>query len=54
MKGREWAERNAPLLLAGVVLLLLVVVIRSFRLPETARTMLSNLMLKTDNARIRY
>lgn len=38
MKGREWAGRNAPLLLAGIVLLLLVVVIRSFRLPETPRT----------------
>lgn len=40
MKARdwEWAEHNLPLLLASVVILMLVVVIQSFQIPKTERT----------------
>ncbi len=37
MKGREWIKRNLPLLLAGLIIVALAIVIRSFRLPETQR-----------------
>ncbi|MCR5347325.1 MAG: BMP family ABC transporter substrate-binding protein [Fretibacterium sp.] len=37
MRGREWATHNLPLLLVGLICIALVVVIRSFRLPETER-----------------
>ena len=37
MKGSEWAARNLPLLLVGLISVVLIIVIRSFRLPETER-----------------
>ena len=37
MKSKEWAKRNLPLLLVGLICVALVVVIRSFQLPETER-----------------
>ena len=37
MKGKEWVERNLPFVLVGLIIFALVVVIRSFRLPETER-----------------
>ena len=37
MKGKEWAERNLPLLLVFLIVVVLVVVIRSFQLPEPNR-----------------
>ena len=37
MKSKKWAEHNLPLLLVGVICVVLVVVIRSFQLPETER-----------------
>ena len=37
MKGKEWAARNLPLLLVVLISVALVVVIQSFRLPETER-----------------
>ena len=37
MKGREWTKRNLPLLLAGLIIVALVVIIQSFRLPGIQR-----------------
>ncbi len=37
MKGKEWVEHNLSFVLVGAVIIALVVVIRSFRLPETVR-----------------
>ena len=37
MKSKKWAEHNLSLLLVGVICVVLVVVIRSFQLPETGR-----------------
>lgn len=37
MKSKKWAVHDLPLLLAGVICVVLVVVIRSFQLPETGR-----------------
>ena len=37
MKGKEWVERNLPFVLVGFIIIALVAVIRSFRLPETER-----------------
>lgn len=37
MKGKNWAARNLPPLLVALICVALVVVIRSFRLPETER-----------------
>ena len=37
MKGKEWMENNLPFVLAGLILISLTVVIRSFRLQETGR-----------------
>lgn len=37
MKGRDWVAHNLPPLLVALICIALVVVIRSFRLPETER-----------------
>ncbi len=37
MKGKEWMGLNFPFVLIGLIIIALVVVIRSFRLPETGR-----------------
>ncbi len=52
MKARdwEWAENNLPLLLAGFVILLLVIVIQSFQLPEMNRTVKVGCVLIGDKA----
>ena len=37
MKGKDWVTSNLPLLLAGLIAILLVIVIQSFRLPKPER-----------------
>ncbi len=50
MKGREfeWAEANLPLLLAAFVILVLIVVIHSFRLPAVDRNVMVGCVLIGD------
>ena len=37
MKGKDWVTSNLPLLLVGLIAILLVIVIQSFRLPKPER-----------------
>ncbi len=37
MKGNKWTDGNLPLVMVGFIILALIVVIRSFRLPDTQR-----------------
>ena len=45
MKIREWTARNLPLLLVVLVIAALVVLIRSFHLPETERQVIVGCVL---------
>lgn len=45
MKGNDWAERNLPLLLVGLIGVVLVIMIQSFRLPEEQKQVMVGCVL---------
>ncbi|MBQ7544035.1 MAG: BMP family ABC transporter substrate-binding protein [Synergistaceae bacterium] len=48
LKSRKWAVHDLPLLLAGIICVVLVVVIQSFQLPETGRRIVVGCVLVGD------